>query len=148
MIMGRVTYLHHYLPTLWFAVIMAGFCLDHFVFTARRFSSRTKAIVFAVVAGLLVGTGFWMRACAWGIEGDIANYKHRLFRRVRRSPLLLERIELTFVPTTTELEPRRRAPDGRMKMAPRLGRTSAVCKKRSFGDTHCIAVSGHPSTSS
>lgn len=83
LIMGRVTYLHHYLPTLWFAVIMAGFCLDHFVFTARRFSARAKATVFGVIACLLIGTGFWMRACAWGIEGDIADYKGRVFRRVR-----------------------------------------------------------------
>jgi len=32
LIMGRVTYLHHYLPTLYFAVLMFAHILDYFVF--------------------------------------------------------------------------------------------------------------------
>lgn len=83
--MGRVTYLHHYLPTLWFAVIMSGFCLDHFVFTSRRFSHRAKTVVFCLVAGSVCFAGFWLRACAWGIDGPIDKYKWRVFRKVRVS---------------------------------------------------------------
>ncbi|GAA5856475.1 hypothetical protein JCM8547_008761 [Rhodosporidiobolus lusitaniae] len=67
--MGRVTYLHHYLPTLWFSVLMVGVLLDHFVFKSRRFPRRTKMIVFALVAGAIVGTFWFFRAAAWGIEG-------------------------------------------------------------------------------
>ncbi|GAA5971301.1 hypothetical protein JCM11641_008301 [Rhodosporidiobolus odoratus] len=69
LIMGRVTYLHHYLPTLWFSVLMVGVLLDHFIFKSRRFPRRTKAIAFALVAGAIVGTFWWFRAAAWGIEG-------------------------------------------------------------------------------
>ncbi|GAA5830517.1 hypothetical protein JCM11251_002496 [Rhodosporidiobolus azoricus] len=69
LIMGRVTYLHHYLPTLWFSVLMVGVLLDHFVFKSRRFPQRTKAIVFGIVAGAVVGTWWYFRATAWGIEG-------------------------------------------------------------------------------
>ncbi|KAL8277538.1 hypothetical protein RQP46_010093 [Phenoliferia psychrophenolica] len=69
LIMGRVTYLHHYLPTLWFSVLMVGVLLDHYVFKSRRFTLKSKWIVFSAVAGLVVGTFFIFRACAWGIEG-------------------------------------------------------------------------------
>ncbi|GAA6041203.1 hypothetical protein JCM8097_008341 [Rhodosporidiobolus ruineniae] len=69
LIMGRVTYLHHYLPTNWFPVIMVGVLLDHFVFKSRRFPRRTKAIVFGLVVGAIIGTFWYFHACAWGIEG-------------------------------------------------------------------------------
>lgn len=79
---GRVTYLHHYLPTLWFAVIMAGNLLDHFVFKSRRFTERTKWIVFTLVAGSIVGTFWLFRACAWGIEGPASALVGRRWRKV------------------------------------------------------------------
>lgn len=53
--MSRVTYLHHYLPCLIFAVLNFGFMLDHFVFSNRYFKERTRAIVFALSAALVVG---------------------------------------------------------------------------------------------
>jgi hypothetical protein len=48
---------------------MVGFLLDHFVFKSRRWTLRTKWIVFTLVAGAVVGTFLWFRECAWGIEG-------------------------------------------------------------------------------
>ncbi|KAF6750517.1 hypothetical protein DFP72DRAFT_851604 [Ephemerocybe angulata] len=56
LIMGHVTYLHRYLPTLYFAVLMFGRVLDQFIFSSRRFSMRTKAIVFGVLLSILVAT--------------------------------------------------------------------------------------------
>lgn len=79
---GRVTYLHHYLPTLWFAVIMAGNLLDHFIFKSRRFTERTKWIAFTLVAGSIVGTFWLFRACAWGIEGPASALVGRRWRKV------------------------------------------------------------------
>ncbi|POY73479.1 hypothetical protein BMF94_3416 [Rhodotorula taiwanensis] len=69
LIMGRVTYLHHYLPTLWFSVLMSGILFDHFIFKSRRFTHRTKTIVFALIVAVVVGTWWYFRDCAWGIEG-------------------------------------------------------------------------------
>ncbi|GAA6005428.1 hypothetical protein JCM10207_002978 [Rhodosporidiobolus poonsookiae] len=69
LIMGRVTYIHHYLPTNWFSVLLAGVLLDHFIFRSRRFTNRTKAIAFGVVAFAIVGTFWYFHACAWGIQG-------------------------------------------------------------------------------
>jgi len=74
LIMGRVTYLHHYLPTLYFAVLTSAHVLDHFVFTTRRLSERTKWIVFAVVVTAIVGTFWWFRGVAFGIDGPINDH--------------------------------------------------------------------------
>ncbi|KAF8902825.1 dolichyl-phosphate-mannose-protein mannosyltransferase [Gymnopilus junonius] len=71
LIMGRVTYLHHYLPTLYFAVLMLSHVLDHFIFTSKHLSERTKLIAFGICAGSVVGTFWWFKAVAFGIEGPV-----------------------------------------------------------------------------
>ena len=81
--MGRVTYLHHYLPTLWFSVLMSGVLLDHFIFRSHRLTPRTKKVVFGLVAGAVVGTWWFFRACAWGIEGPAKDMVGRKWRKVR-----------------------------------------------------------------
>lgn len=53
--MGRVTYLHHYLPCLIFAVLNLGFMLDHFILSNKYFAERTRAIAFVVCASAIVG---------------------------------------------------------------------------------------------
>ncbi|TFK63763.1 glycosyltransferase family 39 protein [Pluteus cervinus] len=74
LIMGRVTYLHHYLPTLYFSVLMLAHLLDHFVFSSRRLTHKVKTIVFGVSAGLVVLSWWWFRAVAFGIDGPIEEY--------------------------------------------------------------------------
>ncbi|KAF6741532.1 hypothetical protein DFP72DRAFT_861988 [Ephemerocybe angulata] len=74
LIMGRVTYLHHYLPTLYFAVLMFGHVLDHFVFSSRRFSTRTKATAFGVLVSDLAATFWWFSGVALGIDGPVNEY--------------------------------------------------------------------------
>ncbi|TFY64691.1 hypothetical protein EVJ58_g2453 [Rhodofomes roseus] len=74
LIMGRVTYLHHYLPTLYFAVLTSAHVLDHFVFTTRRLTERTKWIVFGVVVFSIVATFWWFRGVAFGIDGSINDH--------------------------------------------------------------------------
>ncbi|TFK19151.1 dolichyl-phosphate-mannose-protein mannosyltransferase [Coprinopsis marcescibilis] len=82
LIMGRVTYLHHYLPTLYFSVLMLAHVLDHFVFSARRLSEKTKAITFGVCVVLLVGSFWWFKSLAFGIHGPIAESKGLRWRKV------------------------------------------------------------------
>ena len=77
-----MTYLHHYLPTLWFSVILCGMLLDHFIFKSRRWTQRTKTIMFALVSGSIVGTWWFFRATAWGIEGPASDMKWRKWRPV------------------------------------------------------------------
>ncbi|KAH9817102.1 family 39 glycosyltransferase [Melampsora americana] len=79
--MGRVTYLHHYLPTLWFAIITSGLCFDHFIFRSKDFNQVQKKLIFWSLAALITFTGIWFRDCAWGIEGPINKYKGRQWRK-------------------------------------------------------------------
>ncbi|KAI0320711.1 glycosyltransferase family 39 protein [Amylostereum chailletii] len=74
LVMGRVTYVHHYLPTLYFAVLMFGHLLDHFLFTARRLTEKTKSIAFGVAVFLIVSSFWWFRGVAWGIDGPIDDH--------------------------------------------------------------------------
>lgn len=48
---------------------MVGVMLDHYIFKSRRFTPKTKWIVFGSVVFAVVGTFWLFRACAWGIEG-------------------------------------------------------------------------------
>lgn len=80
LVMDRVTYIHHYLPTLYFAVLMFAHVLDHCFFTAKRFSDKTKNIIFGVNVFLQLAMFYWFKELAWGIEGPIHEYKHRGWR--------------------------------------------------------------------
>jgi dolichyl-phosphate-mannose-protein mannosyltransferase len=81
LIMGRVTYLHHYLPTLYFAVIMFSHVLDHFVFSSKRLSHHTKTVVFGIFATLLILSFWWFRGVAFGINGPINEHKGLQWRK-------------------------------------------------------------------
>ncbi|KAF9532737.1 glycosyltransferase family 39 protein [Crepidotus variabilis] len=75
LIMGRVTYLHHYLPTLYFAVLMFAHVLDHFIFSSRRLSFKTKSISFGVISFIIFATFWWFKGVAFGIKGPINDHK-------------------------------------------------------------------------
>nr|XP_031858200.1 uncharacterized protein CI109_006343 [Kwoniella shandongensis]KAA5525272.1 hypothetical protein CI109_006343 [Kwoniella shandongensis] len=74
LIMGRVTYLHHYLPTLYFAVLMAGHVLDHFFFGSKRRTQTNKVIWFAIWTGLVVLSFWWFKDLALGIYGPVNDH--------------------------------------------------------------------------
>ncbi|KIY49058.1 glycosyltransferase family 39 protein [Fistulina hepatica ATCC 64428] len=82
LIMGRVTYVHHYLPTLYFSVLMLGHMLDHFVFSSRRFSQQTKRIVFMVCAMSIIWCFWWFKDMAFGMDGAIREHKGLAWRKV------------------------------------------------------------------
>ncbi|KAG9226494.1 hypothetical protein CCMSSC00406_0005839 [Pleurotus cornucopiae] len=75
LIMGRVTYVHHYLPTLYFAVLMLAHLLDHFIFSSRRLTQKTKWISFGVCFFLIFGCFWWFKGLAFGIDGPIGDHK-------------------------------------------------------------------------
>jgi len=80
LIMGRVTYVHHYLPAAYFSVLMFAHLLDHFIFSSRRLSDRTKWIVFGVCAFAIFATFWWFRGVAFGIDGPINEHWGLLWR--------------------------------------------------------------------
>lgn len=72
-IMGRVTYVHHYLPALYFAMLVLVYEIESFT-NPLRFSSKpfSRAIYFAIYAGLyalVIGTFWYLRWIAFGMEG-------------------------------------------------------------------------------
>ncbi|KAK4686851.1 hypothetical protein P7C73_g3267, partial [Tremellales sp. Uapishka_1] len=73
LIMGRVTYLHHYLPTLWFAVIMAGHVLELFIFGSTKRTRRNKNIWFLIWTGSVMFCFWWFKDLALGIHGSVDN---------------------------------------------------------------------------
>lgn len=81
LIMGRVTYLHHYLPTLYFAVLMAGQVLNTFIFGSPRWSERTKLIWFIFWTSAVFLNFWWFRDMALGIHGPINDHKGWQWRR-------------------------------------------------------------------
>lgn len=71
---------------------MAAHMLDHFVFTSRRLTERTKWIVFGVTTFAVVGVFWWFKGAAFGIDGPINNHwglKWRSVCLVNPHPILL-----------------------------------------------------------
>ncbi|WVR04769.1 hypothetical protein IAU60_001781 [Kwoniella sp. DSM 27419] len=80
LIMGRVTYLHHYLPTLYFAVLMAGHVLDHLFFSSTRRSDFKKTVWFVLWAGSVVVSFWWFKDLALGVHGPVSSHWGYLWR--------------------------------------------------------------------
>lgn len=71
--MARVTYVHHYYPALYFAILCAGFCVD---WATRKLGKYTQMVVFLPLYAGIVGL-FWMfSAICFGMEGSHAQWQH------------------------------------------------------------------------
>ena len=68
-----VLYLHHYLPALYFAILVEGFVVDHFT---RNLTPKSKWVVFAVFYVLVVVTFYHFKDISFGMEGDASKWKH------------------------------------------------------------------------
>lgn len=66
---------------------MFAHVLDHCFFSTKRFSEKTKNIIFGVNVFLQLAMFYWFKELAWGIEGPVSDYKHRGWRSV--SPFTL-----------------------------------------------------------
>ena len=61
---------------------MFAHVLDHYIFSSKRFSDKTKAIVFGVIASIIIFTFWWFSGVAFGIEGPIAEHTGLRWRKV------------------------------------------------------------------
>jgi dolichyl-phosphate-mannose-protein mannosyltransferase len=73
-IMGRVTYLHHYFPALYFAIIASAVLLDHLT---RSVTLKSKWIFFGVLGVVVVANFAYFIDFAWGMPGPAEGYKAR-----------------------------------------------------------------------
>jgi dolichyl-phosphate-mannose-protein mannosyltransferase len=73
-IMGRVTYLHHYFPALYFSMLMAAFMFDHFTISCKP---KTKNIIFGVYYSLIIIVFVYFKDIAFGINYPASELKSR-----------------------------------------------------------------------
>ena len=61
---------------------MTGHLIDQFIFRSRRLKEQTKYGVFAICVLLIVGTFWWFKGVAFGIEGPIGEHWGLRWRKV------------------------------------------------------------------
>lgn len=72
-IMARVTYVHHYYPALYFAILVLGFLADWFLRNQRKaVQYGAYAVLYATVIGLYI---YFMPIC-WGMTGPNKQYSY------------------------------------------------------------------------
>ena len=72
-IMARVTYVHHYYPALYFAILTLGFVTDWLLRNQRKVVQYSiYAVLYATVIGLYV---YFMPIC-WGMTGPNKQYSY------------------------------------------------------------------------
>lgn len=79
-IMGRVTYVHHYVPALYFAMMIFCYELELFTLPLRNSSSAilklAYALIFAAWYAIVIGTFWYWRHVSFGIEGPKEDWTH------------------------------------------------------------------------
>lgn len=73
-LMGRVTYLHHYVPALYFAIFVSGYVVETTV--ARKAPRIVCIVVYGLLYAAVVGVFWRYRFLSLGMKGAIANYLH------------------------------------------------------------------------
>lgn len=72
-LMGRVTYLHHYVPALYFSIFVSGYMMEVIVF--RHTNRYVRYVLYGLAYFAIVG-GFWyLKDLALGMEGPSYNFR-------------------------------------------------------------------------
>lgn len=72
-VMGRVTYVHHYVPALYFAIFVAAFVLDS---SLRKLSNKLRLIVFGLLYTLIVSVFWFYSPLALGMTGRATDFRY------------------------------------------------------------------------
>ncbi|PKS12155.1 hypothetical protein jhhlp_001453 [Lomentospora prolificans] len=72
-VMARVTYVHHYYPALYFAVLSFGFLVDWFV---RGKNKGVQYATFGFLYALTIGLYIYFIPICWGMTGPNRDYKY------------------------------------------------------------------------
>ncbi|KAJ2158911.1 Protein O-mannosyltransferase 2 [Coemansia sp. RSA 552] len=73
--MGRVLYIHHYLPAVYFALLLLAFEIDYVC--RRLLQGRLQDAVFVAWAGAAVLVFWWFSPLTFGYEGAMEDLKYR-----------------------------------------------------------------------
>ena len=72
-IMARVTYVHHYYPALYFAILTAGFLVHH---TTRKLPSAVYWVVYGVLYTVIIGLFVLFIPISFGMVGSNEQFKY------------------------------------------------------------------------
>ncbi|KEZ43084.1 Dolichyl-phosphate-mannose--protein mannosyltransferase 2 [Scedosporium apiospermum] len=72
-VMARVTYVHHYYPALYFAVLTFGFLVDWFT---RNKNKTLQYAIYGFLYTLTIGLYIYFIPICWGMTGPNRNYKY------------------------------------------------------------------------
>ncbi len=72
-IMARVTYVHHYYPALYFAILTFGFLADWFL---RNRKAAVQWGVYAVLDATVIGLYVYFMPICWGMVGPNKQYSY------------------------------------------------------------------------
>jgi dolichyl-phosphate-mannose-protein mannosyltransferase len=76
-VMGRVTYLHHYFPALWFSLFAVAFIFEQFIARSRRGGLIAAACYFVLVMVVF----FYFSPLTYGFTGPATTMKNRQWLR-------------------------------------------------------------------
>lgn len=71
--MARVTYVHHYYPALYFAILTAGFCVD---WATKKLPRPVYYGVFGVIYAVVIGVFVLFIPISFGMPGSNQQYAH------------------------------------------------------------------------
>ncbi|CAD6593924.1 MAG: Protein O-mannosyltransferase 2 [Alectoria sarmentosa] len=74
--MARVTYVHHYYPALYFAILTMGFVVDWMTRPLARKDKRIEWAIYGLLYVLVIGLFVLFRAIVFGMEGDNKQWRH------------------------------------------------------------------------
>lgn len=71
--MARVTYVHHYYPALWFAILTAGFCLD---WATRKLPTTVQWGIYGILYIIVIGLFILFRDICFGMVGPSSQWRY------------------------------------------------------------------------
>ncbi|KKK24137.1 hypothetical protein P175DRAFT_0437932 [Aspergillus ochraceoroseus IBT 24754] len=71
--MARVTYVHHYYPALYYAILTFGFCID---WLTQTLNAKVRGAVYTVLYVLITGMFVYFRVIVFGMEGSSQQWAH------------------------------------------------------------------------
>lgn len=75
-IMGRVTYLHHYVPAQYFATFVTGFIMEALVYRPLKNYKYVVWVLFSIAYVAIVGTFWYISPLSLGMPGPVADYRY------------------------------------------------------------------------
>jgi dolichyl-phosphate-mannose-protein mannosyltransferase len=72
-VMARVTYVHHYYPALYFAILTFGFLADWFLRNRRQ---AVQYVVYGLMYTVIIGLYIYFIPICWGMTGNNQQFKY------------------------------------------------------------------------